>query len=90
MTTPLLKWGLHRSADLVSQNPRLRVPEPDLSYKKFNWCPVTPIFREIKPFGEHVEGHFHSGVEAYTLKSEVQTHGIEDATLDDVVRLISL
>ncbi len=30
--------------------------------------PVTPIFREIKPFGEHVEGLSHSGNDVFTLR----------------------
>ena len=27
--------------------------------KKFNWCPVTPTFFKIKPFGEYVKGLSH-------------------------------
>jgi len=47
--------------------------------------PVAPTFREIKPFGEHVEGLSHCGNETYAIEAAVQTDDFEDSPLGGVI-----
>ena len=41
--------------------------------------PLTPTFREIKPFDEHVEGLSHCGEMTCAVEAAVRTDGVEDA-----------
>ena len=57
----------------AQQKPRFWAPEAYSLEKKFKPCPVTPIFREIKPFDEHVEGLSRYSDRSWAAKGEVQT-----------------
>lgn len=41
---------------VTKQAANVEVQHPNALQEKFRWCTVTPTFREIKPFYEHIEG----------------------------------
>ncbi len=51
------------------QNTDSRLPGPYPLDKKFNWRTVTPTFREIKPFDQHVEGLSRCGTEGCAIEA---------------------
>jgi hypothetical protein len=52
------------------------VKNADSALEKFDWCPLAPIFREFKPFGECVEGLSHFGYKSCAIKAAVRTFKI--------------
>jgi hypothetical protein len=67
----------------LQARPRESLDEPIEG--RFKRTTVTPTFREIKPFDEHVEGLSHCGDMAYAIEATVQTDDFEDSTLFGVV-----
>ena len=51
----------------------------------FNTCAVALIFREARPFGEHVEGLSYYWRKTYSIDCAVQTD-FDNSTLDRAVR----
>jgi hypothetical protein len=69
------------------QNPDSRLPGLYPLDKEFKPRPVTPSFREIKPFDEHVEGIFFCCRDkSYAIQGAVQTDDFEDSLLGGAIR----
>jgi len=53
-----------------NQISNLRAQRPNASQKEFNWCPLTPIFLQNRPFGKNVERLSHNGSDVFILYPE--------------------